>query len=445
MAQLYHPDKNPKGRDIFVRVNQAYEFLCARTAMTDGPSPSNIVLILRTQSILFDRYAEELRPYKYAGYPQLIKTIRLETKDEQLFSKSVPLLSAAAELCYHTVHCSALNAEELRREEGIEALLEAYSRCVSIMGVDSKPESLHYQVISNITMCFEVACNFENCKKKILELPQLVVDVCRVVYFKHSLSVGLVTSLAANNLDLQCNLVKNGVLWSLLLFMFDYDYTLDESGVATDEKSNNQKVANNLAKLAILACVSLAGYEMTNLAKPKISQTPPPPPIQQKPNNTANSNYQGGTNLALRSTYNTQARNLLQEKSKGNFKSYVEEKVDDSVAEEALPEEEKKAEAAEDERKYAISGQAENVVVKKILDKLVTPFVANKFSTDPDRDVLKMLTSNTRNPYLIWDNGTRAQLIDFLEYQRTTSSKEQYEDITDIYSIVEGFSFDAHK
>lgn len=62
----------------------------------------------------------ELRPYKYAGYPQLIKTIRLETQDEQLFSKEVPLLTAASELCYHTVYCSALNAEELRRENGIE-------------------------------------------------------------------------------------------------------------------------------------------------------------------------------------------------------------------------------------------------------------------------------------------------------------------------------------
>lgn len=61
-----------------------------------------------------------MRPYKYAGYPQLIKTIRLETKDEQLFSKEVPLLTAASELCYHTVHCSVLNAEELRRENGIE-------------------------------------------------------------------------------------------------------------------------------------------------------------------------------------------------------------------------------------------------------------------------------------------------------------------------------------
>lgn len=142
-----------------------------------------------------------------------------------------------------------------------QILLEAYSRCVSIMSADSNPSHVHYQIISNITKCFEVACNFENCKSKIIELPQLISDVCRVVYFKvskiisstarsafhyfpfrlqHSLSVSLVTSLAANNYELQCNLVKCGVLWSLLLFMFEYDYTLDESGVVTDENTNQQ-------------------------------------------------------------------------------------------------------------------------------------------------------------------------------------------------------------
>lgn len=62
----------------------------------------------------------ELEPYKYAGYPMLIKTIRMETNDDALFSKSAPLLAAAAELCHHTVNCSALNAEELRRENGIQ-------------------------------------------------------------------------------------------------------------------------------------------------------------------------------------------------------------------------------------------------------------------------------------------------------------------------------------
>lgn len=72
-----------------------------------------------------------------------------------------------------------------------QILLEAYSRCVSIMSVDSNPSQVHYQIISNITKCFEVACNFENCKSKIIELPQLIVDVCRVVYFKVSSTVVL--------------------------------------------------------------------------------------------------------------------------------------------------------------------------------------------------------------------------------------------------------------
>ena len=39
-----------------------------------------------------------LRPYKYAGYPMLIKTIQLETGDDDLFSKSAPILTAASEV-----------------------------------------------------------------------------------------------------------------------------------------------------------------------------------------------------------------------------------------------------------------------------------------------------------------------------------------------------------
>lgn len=50
----------------------------------------------------------------------LIKTITMETEDDQLFSKTSPLLPAAVELAFHTVNCSALNAEELRRDSGME-------------------------------------------------------------------------------------------------------------------------------------------------------------------------------------------------------------------------------------------------------------------------------------------------------------------------------------
>lgn len=168
-------------------MNQAYEFLCSRNCWsTDGPNPDNIVLILKTQSILFHRYKEELSPYKYAGYPQLIKTIKLETDDERLFSKSAPLLAAASELAYYTVHCSALNAEELRREGGLEVLLDAYTRCVSVLNNSSKGSEIAVQVCTHITRCFAVAGSFRGCRDKVVELPQLIKDLCRVLHFRVS-------------------------------------------------------------------------------------------------------------------------------------------------------------------------------------------------------------------------------------------------------------------
>lgn len=36
---------------------------------------------------------------------------------------------------------------------------------------------------------------------------------------------------------------------------------------------------------------------------------------------------------------------------------------------------------------------------------------------------LKMLNSNTENPYLIWNNGTRAELLEFLESQQDSMIK----------------------
>ena len=40
-------------------MNKAYEFLCSKTAKrTEGPDPHRIVLLLKTQSILFKRYAD---------------------------------------------------------------------------------------------------------------------------------------------------------------------------------------------------------------------------------------------------------------------------------------------------------------------------------------------------------------------------------------------------
>lgn len=50
---------SPYLQDMFEKVNKAYEFLCTKSAkVIDGPDPENIILILKTQSILFNRHKE---------------------------------------------------------------------------------------------------------------------------------------------------------------------------------------------------------------------------------------------------------------------------------------------------------------------------------------------------------------------------------------------------
>ncbi|XP_059089728.1 dnaJ homolog subfamily C member 13-like [Tigriopus californicus] len=342
MAQQYHPDKNPQGRTMFEKVNAAYEFLCSRsTRSNDHPSPENIVLILRAQSILFSRYSKELHPYKYAGYPMLIKTIQMETADEKLFSKSAPLLAAASECAYFTVKCSALNAEELRREDGLQVLYQAFERCVSVLGQDSKPTDVAVQVCIHVIRFFAVASEFPACCTKMVEMPDLVKNICRVFYYKQltalcSVAAECVSAMAVDEI-LQMHFLQAGVLWHLLLFLFEYDYTLEESGVVANEATSQQAVANRLAKLAVVACARLAGLGHAPQEDPEVPQPP------------------------------------------------------------------------------------KNQVIEDSLRAMLTPYIVSKMALRETEEVLKLLNSNSETPYLVWDNGTRAELTDFLETESTSS------------------------
>ncbi len=76
LAMQYHPDKNPQGRDMFEKVQKAYELLnAARPETASGPDPINILLMVKTQCILFERHKAVLAAYKYAGYPLLLEAI----------------------------------------------------------------------------------------------------------------------------------------------------------------------------------------------------------------------------------------------------------------------------------------------------------------------------------------------------------------------------------
>lgn len=241
--------------------------------------------------------------------------------------------------------------------------------------------------------------------------------------------------------------------------MFEYDYTLDESGVTINEKSNNQQMANNLSKLAIIALVALCGYEMKLLNDPKekVMTKEPPVALQNRRNSPQ---IQGGTNLVNRNitpTYNQNATNLIQnsiiatqsaanaETSPAIIKTIGQDNSVDGSGNESTENGKISNKDKVEPLKYSITGSPKNIITKKLMDILLTKYIADKLVVSSEKEILKILNSNIRNPYLIWDNGTRMQLTDFLEYQRTRSSKEQYEDITNILELVSDFVYDAHK
>jgi DnaJ family protein C protein 13 len=322
LAQKYHPDKNKDGREMFEKVNKAYEFLCNSSKLKDGPDPTNITLLIKTQIILYQYFSELLMPYKYAGYAMLIKTITNETDDDQLFSKKYDLLSFSTQLVYQTIRCSALNAEELRRENGIYLLNDAFNRCVAVLGKTTKNENdMSVLVCLYTSKIYGVAAQFDECRERFLEIKTLIRDLARCLNFRYLTKLCMsvcetFSAFAKHDQRLQDEIYKAGAVYHLLFFMFHYDFTLDEGGVECDKSTNQQEVANSLARECLNALISL------------------------------------------------------------------------SV----------------------------NRSVQHSLIALLTPYFCKNM--DSNNAFLKILNSNTENPYLIWNNATRAELNGFLDEQR---------------------------
>lgn len=66
-------------------------------------------------------------------------------------------------------------------------------------------------------------------------------------------------------------------------------------------------------------------------------------------------------------------------------------------------------------------GTPENDGVQNSLRAMLTPYVCRLMRDGDNHFVLKTLNSNLEDPYMIWNNGTRAELSDFVEKHRNSN------------------------
>ncbi|KAI1707730.1 dnaJ domain-containing protein [Ditylenchus destructor] len=407
LAPKYHPDKNPEGREQFTQINFAYEFLTSklvRATNNANPDVQRIVICLRAQSIVYSRHLKELSPYKYAGYTQLIKTIELESKDDALFSDKGgkgTLLTAAVELCYWTLRSSALNAEQLRREAGLDTLYKTFERCVPMVSLSSKPTDMAVQVCLHVCNCFATAAQFEACREKISEMKTLFKSICWLLKFDHLNRLACVAAECVCSFSvctlLQTQLFQAGVIWQLLPHLFRYDYTLDEGGVSHSEASNQQAVLNRLARNSCEALACLAGFR---------THTPDNDGVQN----------------SLKAMLTPFICRLMSDdwphsKVKNEPKSLV-----NTVAAGVQVDEQAKIVVDDESLKQDNVEDAEEVEASAVPEKRSTlDDVEEKNENHRNDRVLKLLNQNIEDPYIVWDNATRAELLDFVEKHRTST------------------------
>lgn len=71
-----------------------------------------------------------------------------------------------------------------------------------------------------------------------------------------------------------------------------------------------------------------------------------------------------------------------------------------------------------------------NTAVQEALKAMLTPYLVGRLAVWSAAEFLKTLTNNTESPVLVWDNGTRAQLLEFLAEQQRTHVRSGESDPT---------------
>lgn len=223
LARKYHPDKNPTGRDYFERIKIAYELLCSIELEVAETDLSNVLLLIRTQNIVYQRFPDKIGDQQYPAYELLMSVLHVPSLKEGQQGESsltIELLELGTLLVYYTCAASEHNAAELvalNCVPHLHSVLEFFLHAVLQRSAAVKEFTLLCML-----RAFAIVSQLESGVAALLEIcPSFVVSLVQVLKMVPILPLAAEISLAiVSNCsllpELQNAFLAAGIIWKLI-------------------------------------------------------------------------------------------------------------------------------------------------------------------------------------------------------------------------------------
>ena len=422
LARIFHPDKNPSGRDTFEAIQKSYELLMpllegggkirvyAASSPAEGVDSStddraqfggshmqSAELLIRAQLLICRRYEREMSRYKYPAYSILLSCIGLpltcadmvEKEDFQRIQQSafvksniITFVRYAVELIFRTCLVSPLNAEELVGSGGIPILASLLSFyiaairgdiCLESKGGDSSKHESGVAIRSILTF--------------------IVRTLAGVAFFENGRNA--IKSLSA------CDRF-------ILVLRACMDDSLHRSSGATNEdtqmKLSTLECFINLAKDTALQTQVIGSGVLWPLLKTLLSYDPT---LETASAPSTDEGVGLGVSVASTNTIARFAVRVLGMLSGASQESPINEP-------------------------FAIA-----------LSGLLTPPIATMLRNRRTDEILKVLNSNVESADIIWSSEMRKQLQNYVNKKEIDRPSNIVQTLEDALESVDSFAYDA--